>query len=92
MKTTVRVAWLAAIAFTAFSSSTLAAERIISAGSSVTELILALGAEQQLVGIDVTSVAPPSLALPKVGYHRQLSAEGLLALEPTQLLGSVDGP
>lgn len=88
MKTTVRVAWLAAIAFTAFSSSTLAAERIISAGSSVTELILALGAEQQLVGIDVTSVAPPSLALPKVGYHRQLSAEGLLALEPTQLLGS----
>ncbi|MBY7799785.1 ABC transporter substrate-binding protein [Vibrio fluvialis] len=88
MKTTVRVAWLAATAFTAFSSSTLAAERIISAGSSVTELILALGAEQQLVGIDVTSVAPPSLALPKVGYHRQLSAEGLLALEPTQLLGS----
>ncbi|MCE7623167.1 heme/hemin ABC transporter substrate-binding protein [Vibrio fluvialis] len=88
MKTTVRVAWLAATAFTAFSSSTLAAERIISAGSSVTELIMALGAEQQLVGIDVTSVAPPSLALPKVGYHRQLSAEGLLALEPTQLLGS----
>ncbi|ENI4127487.1 ABC transporter substrate-binding protein [Vibrio fluvialis] len=88
MKTTVRVAWLAATAFTAFSSSTLAAERIISAGSSVTELILALGAEQQLVGIDVTSVMPPSLALPKVGYHRQLSAEGLLALEPTQLLGS----
>ncbi|EKO3559646.1 heme/hemin ABC transporter substrate-binding protein [Vibrio fluvialis] len=88
MKTTVRVAWLAATAFTAFSSSTLAAERIISAGSSVTELILALGAEQQLVGIDVTSVTPPSLALPKVGYHRQLSAEGLLALEPTQLLGS----
>lgn len=88
MKTSVRAVWLAATALTVFSTPTLAAERIISAGSSVTELILALGAQQQLVGIDVTSVAPPALALPKVGYHRQLSAEGLLALEPTQVLGS----
>ncbi|WP_238787771.1 heme/hemin ABC transporter substrate-binding protein [Vibrio furnissii] len=88
MKTSVRAVWLAATALTLFSTPTLAAERIISAGSSVTELILALGAQQQLVGIDVTSVAPPALALPKVGYHRQLSAEGLLALEPTQVLGS----
>ncbi|MCY9825700.1 heme/hemin ABC transporter substrate-binding protein [Vibrio chagasii] len=62
--------------------------RIISAGSAVTELVLALGAEEQLVGIDVTSRFPQSEKLPKIGYHRNLSAEGLLALEPTTLIGS----
>ncbi|MCG9673379.1 ABC transporter substrate-binding protein [Vibrio chagasii] len=62
--------------------------RIISAGSAVTELVLALGAEEQLVGIDVTSRFPQSEDLPKIGYHRNLSAEGLLALEPTTLIGS----
>ncbi|MDD1829549.1 ABC transporter substrate-binding protein, partial [Photobacterium sp. ZSDE20] len=62
--------------------------RIISAGSAVTELVLALGAEEQLVGIDVTSRFPQSDNLPKIGYHRNLSAEGLLALEPTTLIGS----
>lgn len=62
--------------------------RIISAGSAVTELVLALGAEKQLVGIDVTSRFPQSENLPQIGYHRNLSAEGLLALEPTTLIGS----
>lgn len=70
------------------SSASFAQERIVSAGSAVTELILALGAEQQLVAVDVTSEPPASLNLPKVGYHRRLAAEGLLALTPTQLIGS----
>ena len=46
--------------------------RIISAGSAVTELVLALGAEEQLVAIDVTSHFPQSENLPKIGYHRNL--------------------
>ncbi|MEZ9723422.1 hemin ABC transporter substrate-binding protein [Vibrio splendidus] len=62
--------------------------RIISAGSAVTELVLALGAEEQLVAIDVTSHFPQTENLPKIGYHRNLSAEGLIALEPTTLIGS----
>ncbi|MEZ9058957.1 hemin ABC transporter substrate-binding protein [Vibrio pelagius] len=62
--------------------------RIISAGSAVTELVLALGAENQLVAIDVTSRFPQSDKLPKIGYHRNLSAEGLIALQPTTLIGS----
>ncbi len=62
--------------------------RIISAGSAVTELVLALGAEEQLVAIDVTSHFPQAENLPKIGYHRNLSAEGLIALEPTTLIGS----
>ncbi|PKG39235.1 heme/hemin ABC transporter substrate-binding protein [Psychromonas sp. Urea-02u-13] len=62
--------------------------RIISAGNAVTELIYALGAEQQLVAVDVTSHLPAESTLPKVGYHRQLSAEGLIALNPTHVVGS----
>lgn len=63
-------------------------QRIISAGSAVTELVLALGAEDQLVAIDVTSRFPQSENLPKIGYHRNLSAEGLIALQPTTIIGS----
>ncbi|MEF1309377.1 ABC transporter substrate-binding protein [Vibrio mytili] len=63
--------------------------RIISAGSSITELIIALGAKEQLIAVDVTSKKyNADGALPQVGYHRQLSAEGLMALSPTHLIGS----
>lgn len=64
-------------------------ERIISAGSSVTELFLALEATDQLVAVDLSSrslITSPSIE--QVGYHRQLSAEGLMALNPTRLIGS----
>ncbi|ENM5881986.1 heme/hemin ABC transporter substrate-binding protein [Vibrio metoecus] len=70
------------------SGISVAQERIVSAGSAVTELMLALGAEKQLVAVDVTSEVPDSLSLPTIGYHRRLAAEGLLALNPTQLIGS----
>ncbi len=78
-----------ALISTAFSMPLQAAqERIISAGSAVTELILALHAEQSLIAVDVTSQLPEDQQLPKIGYHRRLSAEGLLALSPTTLIGS----
>ncbi len=70
------------------SSSENGAEKIVSAGASVTELIYALDAEKQLVGVDVTSITPQDSSLPKVGYHRALSSEGLLALQPTMIIGS----
>lgn len=66
-----------------------AEQRIISAGSSVTELIYALGAQDKLVAVDSTSrsfVAGEDI--PQVGYHRQLSTEALLSLNPTHLIGS----
>ncbi len=67
----------------------VASNRIISAGSSITELLVALGAKNQLVAIDVTSRQfNTDGTLPQVGYHRQLSAEGLMALSPTHLIGS----
>lgn len=76
---------------TSMASSVVQAEqvpRIISAGAAVTELVVALGAEEQLVAVDVTSQLPQNLDLPKIGYHRRLSSEGLLALQPTTLIGS----
>lgn len=63
-------------------------EKIVSAGASVTELIYALDAQSQLVAVDVTSITPEGSTLPKVGYHRALSSEGLLALQPTMVIGS----
>ncbi|PMH37100.1 hemin receptor [Vibrio sp. 10N.286.49.B3] len=63
--------------------------RIISVGSSVTEIFYALGVEDQLVAVDVTSRHfVQESGLPQVGYHRQLSAEGLMALNPSHLIGS----
>ncbi|SEF81417.1 heme/hemin ABC transporter substrate-binding protein [Vibrio hangzhouensis] len=68
-------------------------QRIVSAGASVTELIYAFDAQSQLVGVDATSITPKNASIPKVGYHRALSAEGLLTLAPTLIVGSMEmGP
>lgn len=61
--------------------------KIIALGGSVTETIFELGLDSLLVGVDVTSTYPPSLdALPRVGHVRGLSAEKMMALQPTLIL------
>jgi iron complex transport system substrate-binding protein len=66
-----------------------ASARLISTDGFVTELLFSLGADAQLVGVDVTSKLPADYRkLPNIGYHRTLSAEGLLKLRPTQVIGS----
>ncbi len=63
--------------------------RVISTDAGVTELIFALGLDKSLVAVDVTSQLPEGYpALPNIGYHRTLSAEGLLSLNPTMVIGS----
>lgn len=79
---------ITAISLSLCAASAVASERIISAGSAVTELIVALDQQDKLVAVDVTSELPSDKALPKVGYHRRLSAEGLLALGADTLIGS----
>ncbi|MCM0149641.1 heme/hemin ABC transporter substrate-binding protein [Photobacterium galatheae] len=70
-----------------------AGDRIISAGSGITELINALGAEDQLVAVDITSKTYVNDDIPKLGYHRQLSAESIISLAPDHLMGSEEmGP
>jgi len=68
--------------------------RIVCIGGALTEIIYALGAESCLVGVDTSSTFPSqALSLPQVGYARNLSAEGILALAPTQVLVTEDaGP
>ncbi|MDA0150568.1 heme/hemin ABC transporter substrate-binding protein [Vibrio sp. LaRot3] len=88
MKKTTLIKGLALASLVAFAPVSFAKERIISAGAAVTELMIALGQQDQLIAVDVTSQLPDGAQLPKVGYHRQLSAEGLLAMGPTKLVGS----
>jgi iron complex transport system substrate-binding protein len=52
-----------------------------------TEIIYALGAEDGLVAVDLTSTYPPAATqLPNVGYHRALSIEAILAAKPTLVI------
>ena len=64
--------------------------RVISVGGAVTETVAALGGGEQLVAVDTSSVYPSALvsALPKIGYQRALTAEGILALTPDVVLVS----
>ena len=79
------------IATVALLSSPLlhAAEKLVSIGGDVTEIVYALGAGNELVARDSTSLRPKAvLALPDVGYMRQLNTEGILSMHPTMVLSS----
>ena len=70
------------------------ARRIVSVGGALTEIVYALEAQAELVGVDTTSLYPAvAQQLPQVGYARTLSAEGVLSLAPTQLIATEEaGP
>jgi len=62
--------------------------RIVSIGGAVTEILYALGHDKEIVGIDTTSLYPAQAIKekPNVGYLRQLSAEGVLGLNPSVMI------
>ncbi|MDQ2093386.1 heme/hemin ABC transporter substrate-binding protein [Rhodalgimonas zhirmunskyi] len=63
------------------------AQRIVSVGGAVTEIVYALGEEDRLVARDTTSNHPPAaLDLPDVGYIRRLSPEGLMSVNPDLII------
>lgn len=81
--------------FLLLTSSAIAAEnaqnkqRIVSAGGSVTEILYALGLADQIVATDTSSLYPHSATqLPKVGYYRQLSTEGVLSTQATSIFAA----
>lgn len=78
----------------AFVSPAYGDTRVVALGGDITAIIYALDAEETLVGVDSTSVWPAAAQqLPNVGYVRQLSAEGILALRPTLIIANHDaGP
>jgi len=64
-------------------------DRIVSTSGAVTETLFALGVQKHVVAVDVSSVFPEEAnALPKIGYNRQLSAEGILSMNPTLVLAT----
>lgn len=64
-----------------------AGARIVSVSKQYTEILYALDAADHLVAVDVSSTYPEAARqLPTVGYHRALSAEGILAVRPTEIL------
>ena len=70
------------------------APRLVTISGAITEVVYALGAESQLVGTDTTSLYPEAARrTAKVGYMRQLSAEGLLSLKPDAVIATTEaGP
>ena len=70
------------------------ASRILTIGGAVTEIVFALGMGDQVVGRDSSSVYPVAVEdRESVGYIRRLSAEPVLALEPTLIITTEDaGP
>ncbi len=84
-----RLATVAATAALVLAGAAAAAEtRIVTLGGSVTEIVYALGAGERVIAVDTTSYHPVAThGLPKVGYLRQLSAEGILSVRPDLIVG-----
>ncbi|MEQ4923594.1 heme/hemin ABC transporter substrate-binding protein [Proteus hauseri] len=69
--------------------TTSAAERIVTIGGDITEIVFALGSGEQVIARDSTSLMPESVKkLPDVGYMRMLSPEGILSVKPTLIITS----
>lgn len=61
--------------------------RVVGVSKQINEYLYEIGAESVLVARDLTSIYPPAIrSLPSVGYHRALSAEGIISMRPTMLL------
>lgn len=62
-------------------------ERVVCVSKQINEFMYDIHAESVLVARDLTSIYPPQIrSLPSVGYHRALSAEGIISMRPTMLL------
>lgn len=61
--------------------------RVVCVSKQINEFLYDIHAESVLVGRDLTSIYPPQIThLTSVGYHRALSAEGIISMKPTMLL------
>src|ERR671938_1314896 len=62
-------------------------ERLVVISQVYNEIIWALGAQGSVVGVDYSSTYPAEVKkVQTVGYHRALSAEGILSLHPTAII------
>ena len=76
-------------------ASSQQSERAVVIAQAYTDIIWALGAQDHVVGVDYSSTWPPEVKnVTTVGYHRALSAEGILSLKPTVIItdGNIGPP
>jgi iron complex transport system substrate-binding protein len=64
--------------------------RIVPLNGDIAETVFTLGLGANVVGVDLSATYPPRRVapLPKIGYQRTLSAEGILSLRPTVVIGT----
>lgn len=69
----------------------VAQERIITAGSALTETVCALGDCDKIIASDRTSLYPAHIQqLPSIGYRGGINAEGIISLKPTLIIAEKD--
>lgn len=72
-------------------SNIVYAQRIITAGSALTETVCALGDCDKIIASDRTSLYPAHIQqLPSIGYRGGINAEGILSLKPTLVIAEKD--
>lgn len=69
-------------------ASEIKTERIVSLNGAVTETLAALDAAGTIVGKDVTSTYPADLTAKDLGHVRSITAESILALQPSIVFGT----
>jgi len=62
--------------------------RIITLNGAITEMVCALGHQDNIVATDVTSTFPSTLKVKDLGHVRTLSIESIMALKPTLILAT----
>lgn len=83
------------LAAAVFAAQAEVPQRVVSTAGNASEVVALLGKADVLVGVDTTSMRPLDVMedKPKIGYRRQLSAEGILSLQPDLILMAPDaGP
>lgn len=66
-------------------------QRIITAGSSSTEIVCALGYCDKIIATDLTSKYPEKVqSLPSIGYRSGIAAEGIVSLTPDLIIFEKD--
>jgi iron complex transport system substrate-binding protein len=72
-------------------SNIVYAQRIVTAGSALTETVCALGDCDKIIASDRTSLYPAHIQqLPSIGYRGGINAEGILSLKPTLVIAEKD--
>lgn len=63
-------------------------QRLISTDAGATGILIAMGLTDRLVAVDDSSRTFIDHEVPRLGYHRALAAEGMMALSPDLIIGS----